>query len=116
VGSEAPHPRPALEVVTEPGEPQVEEPRIWLRAFLAVGVLLLLALLALGVQTRRIGELEGRVEALGAELGSARDELAAHEDRLDRARGLLDDLGGRLQELRTLLAPAPAAGGPEETL
>jgi Tfp pilus assembly protein PilN len=115
VRSEASRPRPALEVVEDPAGPQPEEPRIWLRAFMAVAVLLLLALLALGVQTRRVGELEGRVEALEAELGSARDELAAHEARLGRARDLVDDLGGRLQELRTLLAPEPGAG-PGETL
>jgi hypothetical protein len=95
VGSEASRSRPTLEVVGDPAGPQPEEPRIWLRAFMAVGVLLLLALLA--------------------ELGSARDELAAHEARLGRARDLVDDLGGRLQELRTLLAPEPGAG-PGETL
>ena len=116
MGSGAPRSRPALEVVGEPGRPAPEaepaEPGVFARAFLAVS-LLLLALAALSVQTRRVEELRGRVEALGGELGAARDELAVHEQRLGRARGLLDDLDGRLEELRTLLAREP---GPEEAL
>ena len=89
------------------------EPRVFARAFLVVSLLLLLALAGLSIQTRRVGELRGRVEALGGELGAARDELAAHETRLGRARGLMDDLEGRLDELRALLSGVPA---PEEAL
>jgi hypothetical protein len=111
VGSGAPQPRPPLELVGEPSAPGPEEPHLWPRAFLAAAVLLLLALLVLGVQTRRVGELGDRVETLTAELGAAQDQLAAHEARLGQARDLVDDLDGRLEELRGLLAPEP---GPEE--
>ncbi len=117
MGSGAPRSRPALEVLGEPEPPaaaaEPAEPRVFARAFLAVSLLLLLALAALSVQTRRVGELRDRVQALGGELATARDELVAHEARLGQARGLVDDLEGRLEELRALLSREP---GPEEAL
>jgi hypothetical protein len=103
---EASAPRPAS------GEPQSSR-----RSFRLLVALLLLAALALVVQTRRVGQLEGRVEGLGSDLASARQEIEAYQGQIGQVRGLVDDLGTRLEELRGLLGQDPvAAEAPEEAL
>jgi hypothetical protein len=84
-----------------------------------LALLLLLAALALVVQTRRVGELEGRVAELDSDLAVARQEIESYQGRLGQVRSLVDDLGTRLEELRGLLEPAPAPvpiDAPEEAL
>jgi hypothetical protein len=70
---------------------------------LAIVVVLLALLLAW--QTLRANTLAAQVGALGDALTGARQEIAAHEQRLEGARAYVDDLALRLDDLRKLLAP-----------
>ena len=108
---------PAARVSAPAAAPAPREPRGARRTTRLLLALLLLAALGLVVQTRRVAQLEGRVAGLDSELAVSRQEIASYEGQLGRVRGLVDDLGARLEELRSLLQPDPvAAEAPEEAL
>jgi uncharacterized coiled-coil protein SlyX len=55
-------------------------------------VLLALALLGLGLESRRSGQLAGQVEALSAQLAATRAALEAHQNHLDQVRASVAEL------------------------
>jgi hypothetical protein len=96
-------------------QPETATPRrtVWL-----IAGLLVLACLALGVQTRRVGALSGEVSRLSSELVGARAALVAYEGRLATVREVVGDLSRRVGELDELvrrdpLAPPEAPPEPE---
>ncbi|NIV47405.1 MAG: hypothetical protein GWN46_11635 [Gammaproteobacteria bacterium] len=74
---------------------------IWL-----LGVLLALAVIGLGIESRRAVELSGRVERLSAELRSTQAALRAHRSHLDEVRA-------SVAELQLLVERDPVAGPSE---
>ena len=103
--------RPKLEIVPGGGgsaEPAPAPPApsggrrlIWL-----LGILLVLALVGLGIESRRAAELSGRVERLSAELGVTQAALRAH-------RSHLEDVRASVAELQMLVERDPVASPPE---
>ena len=103
--------RPKLEVVPggggsaeaapAPGAPRGSRRLIWL-----LGVLLALAVIGLGIESRRAAELSGRVERLSAELGVTQAALRAH-------RSHLDDVRASVAELQMLVERDPVASASE---
>ena len=83
--------RPKLEVVPGGGgsaepAPEPAAPRGGRRLVWLLGILLVLAVIGLGIESRRAAELSGRVERLSAELESHRD---GRERRLPHQAALL---------------------------
>ena len=77
---------------------------------LVVLVLALLGLaLALGNQVRRADQLEGRVVALGEELGRAHADLAAYEKQMEGVRSAVADLTRDMSALETMVNQPPGA-------
>ena len=89
--------RPKLEVVPGGGEsaepaPAPAAPRGGRRLIWLLGVLLVLAVIGLGIESRRAAELSGRVERLSAELGATQAALRAHRSHLDEVRASVAEL------------------------
>jgi hypothetical protein len=103
--------RPRLEVVPggggaaepapAPGAPWGGRRLIWL-----LGVLLVLAVIGLGIESRRAAELSGRVERLSAELGASQAALRAHRSHLEEVRA-------SVAELQALVERDPVSAPPE---
>ena len=89
---------PKLEVIHGGSEAEVSAPTAELdsgnRNLLvwALGGLLAVALLGLGVQSRQAAELRVEVTALTAELATTQQALDAHEKHLDRVRSSIAEL------------------------
>jgi len=104
--------RPKLEVVPggggsaepspAPGAPQGGGRLIWL-----LGVLLVLAVIGLGIESRRAAELSGRVERLSAELEATQVALRAHRTHLNEVRASVAELQA-LVERDPVAAPSKA--------
>ena len=80
-----------------------------------LAALLVIAVVALAVQTRQVDDLESQVAGLGAELESTRSDLAgaradlsAYEARFDQVRDSVADLQARLESLGALVTADPA--------
>jgi hypothetical protein len=93
-------------------QPEAPSPRhaIWL-----IVVLLVLACVALVIQTRRVGALSGEVTRLSTELVGTRAALVAYEGRLATVREVVGDLSKRLGLLDELVRRDPLAPPPAET-
>jgi hypothetical protein len=105
------------------------------RATWLLAGLLLLAFLALVIQTSRVGALSREVSQLSSDLAGARTALLAYEGRLATVREVVGDLSRRVGQLDELVhrdplappepedleaapaleAPAPAPEAPAET-
>ena len=87
-------------------QPEAQNPRrtTWLTV-----ALLLLACLALVIQTRRVGALSGEVTRLSSELVGTRAALVAYEGRLATVREVVGDLSQRLGKLDELVRRDPLA-------
>jgi hypothetical protein len=97
--------RPKLEVVPGGGgsaEPAPPSPWGGRRLIWLLGILLVLAVVGLGIESRRAAELSGRVERLSAELGVTQAALRAH-------RSHLDDVRASVAELQLLVERDPVA-------
>jgi Tfp pilus assembly protein PilX len=92
--------RPKLEVVPGGGEPAEPAPApswggarlIWL-----LGILLVLAVIGLGIESRRAAELSGQIERLSAELRTTQAALSAHRSHLDEVRASVAELQGLVE-------------------
>jgi hypothetical protein len=89
--------RPKLEVLPGGGgsaepAPAPEAPRGGRRLVWLLGVLLALAVIGLGIESRRAAELSGRVERLSAELAVTQAALRAHRSHLDEIRSSVAEL------------------------
>jgi len=103
--------RPKLEVVPGGGgsaEPAPAPAAPWggRRLVWLLGVLLALAVIGLGIKSRRAAELSGRVERLSAELGITQAALRAHRSHLDEIRA-------SVAELQTLVERDPVSAPSE---
>ena len=103
--------RPKLEVVPGGGgsaEPAPAPPAPWggRRLIWLLGILLALAVIGLGIESRRAAELSGRVERLSAELGVTQAALRAH-------RSHLDDVRASVAELQMLVERDPVSSASE---
>jgi hypothetical protein len=103
--------RPNLEVVPGGGgsaEPAPAPPPAWggRRLIWLLGILLALAVIGLGIESRRVVELSGRVERLSSELGATRAALRAHRSHLDEVRA-------SVAELQMLVERDPVSSPPE---
>jgi hypothetical protein len=87
--------------------PQPDAPRSR-RTWLIVA-LLVLACLALVIQTRRVGALTGEVTRLSTELVGTRAALVAYEGRLATVREVVGDLSQKLAQLDELVRRDPLA-------
>jgi len=74
-----------------------------------LAALLLLACLALVIQTRRVGALSGEVSRLSSDLMGARTALTAYEGRLATVREVVGDLSRRVGQLDVLVRRDPLA-------
>jgi hypothetical protein len=105
VGSE---PKPAQSGPGPGGRPAPDAPgarrTTWLLA-----ALLLVACLALVIQTRRVGALSGEVSRLSTDLMAARTTLTAYEGRLATVREVVGDLSRRVGQLDLLVRRDPLA-------
>ena len=99
VPKDAPAPAPD-EQAPEPAGPRS-------RVALILALLLAVAVGGVLAQTWRASQLEGRVTALEAELGAAREALAAHEAHLDRVREAVGALRQEIESLDSLAAQEP---------
>jgi hypothetical protein len=88
----------------EPRANDASRRTLWL-----IAALLLLACLALLVQTRRVGALSGEVSRLSSELTGARAALVAYEGRLATVREVVGDLSRRVAQLDQLVRRDPLA-------
>jgi hypothetical protein len=94
--------------------PQPEE-RGSRRTLWWIGALLALALVALVIQTRRVGALSSEVTRLSTELVGTRAALVAYEGRLATVREIVGDLSKRLVQLDDLVRRDPLAPISTET-
>lgn len=94
----------------EPDAPNARR-TTWLLA-----ALLLLACLALVIQTRRVGALSGKVSRLSSDLVGARTALTAYEGRLATVREVVGDLSRRVGQLDVLVRRDPLAPAEPEDL
>jgi hypothetical protein len=78
--------------------------------------LLLLAFLALVIQTSRVGALSGEVSRLSSDLAGARTALLAYEGRLATVREVVGDLSRRVGQLDELVRRDPLAPPEPEDL
>jgi len=81
-----------------------------------LAALLLLACLALVVQTSRVGALSGEVSRLSSDLAGARTALLAYEGRLATVREVVGDLSRRVGQLDQLVRRDPLAPPEPEDL
>jgi hypothetical protein len=98
-----------------PGAPAPEAPPTSRATWLLAG-LLLLAFLALVIQTSRVGALSGEVARLSADLAGARTALLAYEGRLATVREVVGDLSRRVGQLDELVRRDPLAPPEPEDL
>ena len=89
--------RPKLEVVPGGGgsaEPAPASTAPWggRRLIWLLGSLLALAVIGLGIESRRAAELSGRAERLSAELAVTQAALRAHRSHLDEVRASVAEL------------------------
>jgi len=89
--------RPKLEVVPGGGgsaEPAPASTAPWggRRLIWLLGILLALAVIGLGIESRRAADLSGRVERLSAELAVTQAALRAHRSHLDAVRASVAEL------------------------
>ncbi len=111
--------RPELRAVSEDEVPETEqgdvvpepvseapEPKRGGRGWLSVLLILALVAACLGYlyEEQRAREFETRVTALQTELQEARQDLRAHEERMQVVRGHVDDLAGRVGLLQQTIA------------
>ena len=104
--------RPKLEVVPGGGgsaEPAPAPAAPWggRRLIWLLGALLVLAVIGLGIESRRAAEFSGRVERLSAELRSTQAALRAHRSHLDEVRASVAELQ-MLVERDPVSAPSEA--------
>ena len=99
--------------LSERPAPDAESPRrtTWLLA-----ALLLLAFLALVIQTSRVGALSGEVSRLSSDLAGARTALIAYEGRLATVREVVGELSRRVGQLDELVRRDPLAPPEAEDL
>ena len=74
-----------------------------------LAALLLLAFLALVIQTSRVGALSGEVSRLSSDLAGARVALVAYEGRLATVREVVGELSRRVGQLDELVRRDPLA-------
>jgi hypothetical protein len=103
--------RPKLEVVPGGGgsaEPVSAPAASWgaRRLIWLLGILLVLAVIGLGIESRRAAELSGRLDLLSAELEATQAALRAHRSHLDEVRA-------SVAELQTLVERDPVSSPPE---
>jgi hypothetical protein len=94
-------------------EPEVQGSR---RTTWLLVALLLLAFLALVIQTSRVGALSGEVSRLSSDLAGARTALLAYEGRLATVREVVGDLSRRVGQLDELVRRDPLAPPEPEDL
>ena len=94
----------------EPDAPNARR-TTWLLA-----ALLLLAFLALVIQTSRVGALSGEVSRLSSDLVGARTALIAYEGRLATVREVVGELSRRVGQLDELVRRDPLAPPEAEDL
>ncbi len=94
----------------EPAAPSSQR-TTWLLA-----ALLLVACLALVIQTRRVGGLSGEVARLSSDLVGARTALIAYEGRLATVREVVGELSLRVGQLDELVRRDPLAPPEAEDL
>jgi hypothetical protein len=70
--------------------------------------LLVIAAVALAIQTRRVAELSGRAESLEVELSGARMSLRGYEQRFGQIQASVGDLRAQLTQLEDLVERPPA--------
>ena len=105
VGAEA---KDAAGAPSLPREPQPEAPATR-RGSTWIVALLVIACIALVIQTRRVGALSGEVTRLSHELVGTRAALVAYEGRLASVREIVGDLSKRLGQLDELVHRDPLA-------
>ena len=81
-----------------------------------LAALLLLAFLALVIQTSRVGALSGEVSRLSSDLAGARAALIAYEGRLATVREVVGELSLRVGQLDELVRRDPLAPPEPEDL
>jgi hypothetical protein len=86
------------------------------RATWLLAGLLLLAFLALVIQTSRVGALSREVSRLSSDLAGARTALLAYEGRLATVREVVGDLSRRVGQLDELVRRDPLAPAEPEDL
>jgi hypothetical protein len=86
------------------------------RATWLLAGLLLLAFLALVIQTSRVGALSREVSQLSSDLAGARTTLLAYEGRLATVREVVGDLSRRVGQLDELVRRDPLAPPEPEDL
>ncbi len=111
--------RPRLEVVPGGGSSSEDSTQVppgphGVRWALALGVLLLIALVGIGVQTQRAARFEDEAESLRTRLAGAESELLEVRGQLDAHRRHLDQVSVAVDVLQELLGQAPVPPG--ETL
>ena len=111
VGAEA---RPEADAGAVARRPQPEQ-RGSRRTLWWIAALLALAVLALVIQTRRVGALSNEVTRLSTELVGTRAALVAYEGRLATVREIVGDLSKRLGQLDDLVRRDPLAPIATET-
>jgi hypothetical protein len=94
----------------EPEAPSTRRTTWWLSA------LLVLAFLALVIQTSRVGALSSEVSRLSSDLAGARTALLAYEGRLATVREVVGDLSRRVGQLDELVRRDPLAQPEPEDL
>jgi len=77
-----------------------------------LGALLILALVAVGTQTRRVSDLNAEVAGLHAELGRVVTELAEAQGSLDAHREHLGQVRGAVAQLQELVSQEPGQPAP----
>jgi hypothetical protein len=95
---------------SEPDAPSARR-TTWLLA-----ALLLLAFLALVIQTSRVGALSSEVSRLSSDLAGARTALLAYEGRLATVREVVGELSRRVGQLDELVRRDPLAPPEPEDL
>ncbi|MDJ0853063.1 MAG: hypothetical protein QNK04_32230 [Myxococcota bacterium] len=76
-----------------------------------LGILLLMALLGLGIQSQRVARLAGEVEGLRAELAGVETELVEAQGQVEAHRQHLDEVRGAVDRLQQLVSRPPVPAG-----